>query len=261
MAASAASQRVATPTVLVVEDDYQAAKLLATHITRAGYDVALAQRGDEAVVKATEMNPSAITLDILLPVQDGWDVLAQLKASPRTRDIPVVIVSVLDRQQLGFRLGAVEYLVKPVKRHELMRALGRCMLYGRIPIPPGKVMVVDEDPAELSVVAVALSGRGYQVIEALGGAETIHLARMLRPALVVVNLSAARRHRSELIAMLREDPATAGIPILALTASQAGPRERARTYPRAHAIWYRERSTEETLLQAVTHILQGQEVP
>lgn len=114
-------------TVLVVENDPGTVKLLSLYLTCAGYRVTVACGGEEALRMAMEQRPTAITLDLILPDRDGWEVLTCLKESPLTRDIPVLVVSVLDRQSLAFRLGADEYLVKPVKRATLLYALQRTL--------------------------------------------------------------------------------------------------------------------------------------
>ena len=113
-------------TVLVVEDDPHSAELLTVYLEGAGYRIALARDGAEGLELARRLRPRAVVLDILLPRVDGWDLLARLKADPATADSPVVVVSMLDERGKGLALGAVEYLVKPVGREELLEALERC---------------------------------------------------------------------------------------------------------------------------------------
>lgn len=208
-------------TVLVVEDNPQAAKLLSVYLAQAGYRVLTAENGSHALELAAQCHPMAITLDLLLPDRDGWQVLADLKASPATQDIPVVIVSVLDRQELGFRLGAEDYLVKPVERPKLLQALKRC-------IPGGtrkgrhKVMVVHTDLEELNLLALALAQQNYDVIQALGLEEAASLAHCLHPELVVTHLLAGGMDCFALLTRLKAVPDTAHIPVLALTSGLLG---------------------------------------
>ena len=128
--------------ILVAEDNPQAAHLLRLYLGEAGYEVEVAQNGAEAIEKARVLKPFAITLDVMLPVKDGWQVLQELKSHPETSDIPVIIVSVVDDYQLGFSLGATGYLVKPIDRDQLMELLEGLKLQ------IDKVMVV-EDQEEL----------------------------------------------------------------------------------------------------------------
>ena len=212
----------ANDTVLVVEDNAQAAKLLSLHLIQAGYRVLVAADGAEALRMAAQYRPMAITLDLLLPDLDGWQVLSELKTGEETRDIPVVIVSVLDRQALGFRLGAMDYLVKPVGRADLLRALRRCTPREAQSKLCRKVMVVDTDPDELKLLGVMLAQERYQVIEALGPAEAVSLARCTRPDLLVTNLLAGEMDLFAMLEALKTSPETAHIPVLALTAGAYG---------------------------------------
>lgn len=205
-------------TILVVEDNPQASKLLSLYLIQAGYRVLIAQSGNEALLLAQQYQPMAITLDLLLPDMDGWEVLSELKAMPATHNIPVVIVSVLDRQVLGYRLGASDYLVKPVDRTELLHALRRC-----IPRQGGsevchKVMVVHTDPDELKLLAMVLAQENYEVIQALGPEEAANLAKCVHPDLVVTNLLAGGMDFFGLLEELKSAPETARIPVLVLTA-------------------------------------------
>lgn len=204
-------------TILVVEDNPQAAKLLSLSLTRAGYEVLIAANGITALELAGRCHPKAITLDILLPDRDGWEVLAELKASPCTRDIPVVIVSVLDQPTLGLRLGASGYLVKPVERHALLHALKRCVSRGNEDRACHKVMVVHTDPDELHLLAMIVAQENYEVIQALGLEEAALLAARIHPDLVVTDLLAGEMDYFALLEWLKAAPETTHIPVLALS--------------------------------------------
>lgn len=204
-------------TILVVEDNPQAAKLLSLYLIQAGYRVLIAQCGKQALQMAARCRPMAITLDLLLPDVDGWQVLSELKASADTRRIPVVIISVLDRQALGFRLGALDYLVKPVDRADLLHALRRCTSRGGERGVCRKVMVVDTNPDELNLLGMMLSQENYDVIQALGVAEAVNLAKCAHPDLLVTNLLAGEMDLFGMLEDLKAAPETAHIPVLALT--------------------------------------------
>lgn len=203
-------------TVLIVEDNREAAKLLSMHVAEAGYHGLIAYRGEDALLLAARTQPTAIILDILLPTIDGWEVLAKLKASPATRDLPVIILSVLDRQTLGFQLGALEHLVKPVERLELLRALAKCERARSRRAPEGyRIVVVDDDSSRLDALAHTLYCHGYDVIPALGRAEGVHLTRAAHPDLVVLDLLISRPY-DEVLADLRADRRSPVFPILIL---------------------------------------------
>jgi CheY-like chemotaxis protein len=114
------------PLVLMVEDDPQAAALLSLQLTRGGFRIEQATSKTQAIDKALKLKPSAITLDIRLPEEgEGWKVLAQLKAQPETKEIPVVVVSVVDDPEAAAEAGAVAALVKPVDSEKLVRTLNQ----------------------------------------------------------------------------------------------------------------------------------------
>ena len=107
-------------TVLVVDDDPTAQHIIGTHLARDGYRLLYAGSGQEALDLAREHRPDAITLDIMMPQIDGWTVLHTLKGDPELSDIPVVLVTLNQDRSLGFELGAVAFLTKPVDREELI---------------------------------------------------------------------------------------------------------------------------------------------
>lgn len=240
-------------TVLVVEDNPQAAKLLSLYLIKAGYQTLIAQSGSQALELAVQCRPMAITLDLLLPDIDGWQVLTELKTLPRTRDIPVVIVSVLDRQALGFRLGAADYLVKPVERAELLHALRRCIPREGENGVRRKVMVVHTDPDELNLLAMMLAQEKYEVIQALGKDEAANLAKCAHPDLVVTNLLAGELDFFGLLESLKAASETAHIPVLALTSKIFGSVEQAHEGDRIEFVLLQENELiEERLLAAIT---------
>jgi two-component system sensor histidine kinase/response regulator len=155
------------PLILVVEDDRDASELLTHHLSEAGYAVAHAFDGERSVQMGKELRPSAITLDIMLPEKDGLQVLAELKADPETRDIPVVVVSISQEQSSAFRLGAADYLEKPVDRERLIEAVG-CARAAR-----GRsgtsVLVVHGEPAVVGRLTRTLTTQGFQVLPMEGG--------------------------------------------------------------------------------------------
>jgi CheY-like chemotaxis protein len=126
--------------VLAIDDDPDVIYLLKENLADAGYRVVGAQSGEEGLRKARELTPFAITLDIIMPGADGWQVLHALKADARTRHIPVILLSVVDQKDLGYRLGAADVLLKPFDRDGLAAALAR--------VAPqcGRILVVDDDP-------------------------------------------------------------------------------------------------------------------
>ncbi|WP_019569205.1 ammonium transporter [Thioalkalivibrio sp. ALE11] len=109
--------------VLVVDDDPMARDLIRRFLEREGFRPVVARDGEEALRLAVRLRPRAITLDVMMPGMDGWEVLRQLKAAPETADIPVVMLTMVDEPELGNVLGAADFLTKPIARQELATAL------------------------------------------------------------------------------------------------------------------------------------------
>ncbi|HEV2414598.1 MAG TPA: response regulator [Candidatus Dormibacteraeota bacterium] len=205
--------------VLVVEDDPAAAELLTRQLIRAGYRTEVARTGKQALERALALKPAAITLDIILPEVDGWEVMTQLKSDERTSGIPIVVVSVVDNPELGLALGAIDYFVKPVDAELLIHRLNEFGLKEE----PGKdeirVLVVDDEPANRMWLAKALEPAGFTVLPAAGGREAIEMARSEKPDFVLLDLMMPEVTGFDVVEALRADAATREVPILVLTAA------------------------------------------
>lgn len=164
------------PLILVVEDDPQSSDLLKSYLTQEGYTVTTACNGNEALDKAKELIPMVIILDITLPGENSWKVVAKLKEMPETKDIPVIVVSIPEEKERGFSLGAVDYLVKPINKEELIRTLKRHGLTARPEGSPIRILVIDDEPKTVELIATFLDTEGYCVRKAYGGQEGIDLA-------------------------------------------------------------------------------------
>ena len=205
------------PVVLVIEDDASAAKLLSIHLMEAGFNVEVANDGEAGFEKAQALQPAIITLDILMPGLDGWDLLARLKADQRTAPIPVVIVSIVDERGRGFALGAAEYLVKPVQPEELISAVRRVAQLKVSGHRKATILAIDDDPIVLELMDAALSPEGFAVLKAGGGVEGLRLAQERVPDLIVLDLLMPDVDGFEVLDELKHNSITADIPIVILT--------------------------------------------
>jgi CheY-like chemotaxis protein len=206
------------PLVLVVEDNPQASELLARHLDGGGFRMEIARTGTEALSKARELKPAAITLDILLPEIDGWEVLTRLKQDEATRNIPVVVVSVVDNPGLGRALGALDYFVKPVDRQALLSRLGRYTFTTKVGQEEIRILLVDDEPANLELLESTLQPAGFTVLRAAGGQEGVDMARARKPHLILLDLLMPNVTGFDVVAALRSDESTRAIPIMVLTA-------------------------------------------
>jgi CheY-like chemotaxis protein len=208
------------PLALVVEDSEQATELLRMYIESAGYRVEIARNGIDAVDMAKRLHPSVITLDLLLPLKDGWQVMKELKRHPLCKHIPVIVVSIIDEKNLGFSLGAVDYFVKPVNREDLVAALDKVHLVAR---PDGRkptILVIDDDRAATDLVQVILQNEGYNVLKSFSGREGVEIAARERPDLVLLDLIMPETSGFNVAYQLKQIPATRSIPIIILTSME-----------------------------------------
>ena len=208
----------AGPLVLVVEDNMQAAELLVRQLHGGGYRTEVALSGIAALAKARELQPDAITLDILLPGLDGWDVLARLKHDEATRDIPVVVVSVVDEPEVGRALGAIDYFVKPIDPKALLARLAQYTFARNGASGGTRILVVDDERANLLWLEQVLKPAGFTVSSAHGGREAIDLARSERPHLILLDLVMPDVSGFDVVKALHADERTQAIPIMILTA-------------------------------------------
>jgi signal transduction histidine kinase/DNA-binding response OmpR family regulator len=206
--------------VLIVEDDPAAAELLARQIARGGFRTKVARTGTEALTMVNELKPDAITIDVLLPDMDGWEILKRLKEDRVTSGIPTILVSVVDNRELGAALGANDYFVKPVDAKELVKRLGTFDLKNKAGGRPTRILIVDDQPANREWLKHVLEPAGFKVIIAKGGREGIELARSRQPDLVMLDLVMPDVDGFEVVEALGENALTNQIPIMILTAKQ-----------------------------------------
>ncbi|MBI4589424.1 MAG: response regulator, partial [Candidatus Rokubacteria bacterium] len=211
-------EEMGRPLVLVVEDDPKTVELLRFSLSREGFRVEEAPDGEQALAKARALQPFLVTLDILLPKKDGWEVLKELKGDPTTRDIPVLIVSIVDERERGFSLGAVDYILKPFDRDDFLRRLGRHSFTTKVQVQPVKILIIDDDPLAVEMLAGMLEPQGFGILKAYGGQDGLEVATEHLPDLIVLDLLMPGVSGFEVAQRLKERPQTKEIPIFVVTA-------------------------------------------
>ncbi len=227
---------VGTRTALVVESDFKSAQLIRVQLEAEGFRVLHAETGEKGLKLAEEQPLSLITLDILLPNMDGWEFLSRIKQRASLKRIPVVIISILADRNQGFALGASAIMQKPISRQELAESLADL---GLSPPPNGKplrVLVVDDDPKAIELIAIHLTSMGNTVLRAHGGLEAIETARREIPDLIVLDLMMPDASGFDVVDALREPSGASRIPIVVVTAQEITQAERARLNGRVSAI-------------------------
>lgn len=205
------------PLILAIDDDPDVVYMLQEDLGDAGYQVIGAMSGEEGMQKALELRPVAITLDIMMPQKDGWQVLHELKTNPQTRDIPVIMLSIVDKKALGYQLGAADYLVKPLDGQEVLQALHR-LSDANGGKHPQKLLVVDDDPNVSDMARQLLEGEDIEITSAADGLEALEMIAQNKPDAILLDLMMPRLDGFGVIERLNENPDLADIPVIVLTA-------------------------------------------
>lgn len=212
---------------LMVEDDPKSAELVRLQLEGEGFTVLHSTTAEAAMVLAVQQPLTLITLDIMLPDMDGWEFLARIKQVPALMRVPVLIISIVAERNKGFALGASAILQKPMSRQDLSDSLAGL---GLLPVAGGralKVLVIDDDPDAVELVAVRIEGIASEVVRAYSGAEGVAAARRELPDVIVLDLMMPEMSGFNVVDSLSGDAATAGIPVLIVTARQVTADERA----------------------------------
>ena len=204
-------------TVLVVDDDPTVLSLLAKTLEKESYRVISARNGIEALALAREHRPQAITLDVLMPQMDGWRTLQELKADVELRDIPVIMVTVLNERGMAIPLGAADFMTKPVDRQRLAAIL-RNYCADR---SSASILVVEDDLPTLETLSRSLASMGYTANAALNGRSGLDwLANYPTPDLILLDLMMPEMDGFEFLRELRQRPAFADVPVIVVTAKE-----------------------------------------
>lgn len=210
------------PLILAIDDDPAVLDILTRNLTREGYAVRTATNGEEGVALARTLQPRLITLDVMMPSMDGWSVLTALKADPTTFGIPVVMISIVEERQLGFALGAAEYLTKPIDRNRLMDILAK---YAGSEVRQ-TALVVDDLPDNRTLLAALLEREGWNVLQADNGRTALQTVDHQQPSLILLDLMMPVMDGFEFLRELRQREDGRLIPVVVVTAKDLSTEEK-----------------------------------
>jgi PAS domain S-box-containing protein len=200
--------------VLVVDSSQECTHLLERYLVGHGYEVLQAHTTEEAWDRALEHAPDVITLDVMVDDGAGFELLQRLKGHEKTRDIPVVVLSIVCDEGKSHRFGATDYLEKPIDRDRLLAIIDG--LVGSIATP--KVLVVDDDRSIVDVMCRTLESRGLSPLAAYDGEQALEVVRTSRPDLILLDLKMPVMDGYDVLAALKADDATRDIPVVVMTA-------------------------------------------
>ncbi len=238
------------PGVLVIDDEPEAAAMISNYLSREGYAVMTATSGKEGVRLARKHRPFAITLDIIMPDMDGWEVLQALKQHPETKDIPVIVVSISHDRETGMALGAVGFITKPVNQARLMAEIRS------IDGPtPHAVLIVDDDAIDRQEMARMVAEEGMDAIVAENGAQCMERLKEALPDVMVLDLMMPEVDGFEVLRRVRSDPDVQAVPVIVVTAKDLTDEDRAQLSGNVFSVLTKSDTTSRTLLEELKRLL------
>jgi len=238
--------------VLCVDDNEGVITLFRRYLSKQGYRVIGLTDSTAAVENARQLKPFAITLDVMMPNRDGWQVIQELKTDPDTRRIPVIMCTIVSDQEYGLSLGASDYLIKPILEKNLVAALERLHREGG----PRRVLLVGEQPEDRNLLRRMIeSNDRYEVVEAGGGREAITLVRQVRPQIIILDL-VAQDDGFDFLEAVKADESTRSIPIIVVAAKDLPQEERNTLNRRVEALLQKGLFEQQELLADVAAALE-----
>jgi len=237
-------------TILAVDDDPKILSLISGALTKGGYNCITAGSGREALDLAKTHKPAAITLDILMPDMDGWEVLSELKKDLATKEIPVIIVSVSHDRATGFALGAVGYVTKPIGKETLLTQIKQ--LFTTL---PSRVLVVDDSPLDREHTSDILEAQGIEVTTAENGRTCMDMLIRETPDLVVLDLVMPEMDGFKVLKLIRDTPDTRHLPVIVVSAKDLSQEEKQLLESQVSAVLTKGISPESALVEKINQIL------
>jgi CheY-like chemotaxis protein len=243
--------------VLVIDDDPTQRDLIQRFLRKEGFCVRTAARGEAGLRLARQLKPVAITLDVMMPGMDGWSVLLALKADRELRDIPVIMLTMVDDPDRGFALGAADFATKPVDRARLSQLLKKYTC----PRPPCPVLLVEDDRSTREVTRAILEKEGWRVTEAENGRVGLECMALERPRLILLDLMMPEMDGFEFVARVHEKIEWRLIPIIVLTAYDLSNEDRQRLNGYVETVIQKAGDSRETLLGQLRDFLEDYTSP
>ncbi len=234
-------------TVLVVDDDSDIHEFLHRSLAKAGFQVVSVVSGQECLRLAEELHPDLITLDVMMPGMDGWATLTALKDNPVLADIPVIMLTMVEDQNLGYALGAADYLTKPIDRDRLLAVLQKYQAQKS----SGLVLVVEDDTASREMLCRLLEREGWQVQAAENGRFALKSLQANQPSLILLDLMMPEMDGFGFIQELQKQPQWQSIPVVVITAKDLTLLDRQQLSDRVQSIHQKGGYDQQTLLKEI----------
>jgi len=241
------------PTVLVIDDDPTVHDLVQRFLNKEGLNMIAARSGEEGLRLAKEVHPAAITLDVLMPGMDGWAVLTELKADPVLSEIPVIMLTIMDEKQMGYALGAADYLTKPIDWDRLAAVLERY----ECARPPCPLLVVEDDPVMRDMLRRRLEKEDWTVIEAENGRVALERMAEQKPELILLDLMMPEMDGFQFLDEIRRRKDWHAIPVIVVTAKELSAQDRQRLNGSVEKILLKGAYSREELIRQVRDLVKA----
>ena len=248
----ASEQERDAPVILSIDDDEQVIQLYERYLTSQGYQVIALTEPKQAVQRVKELKPHAVTLDIMMPGYDGWQVLQDLRSDAETQKTPIIICSIVEDTAKGYALGATDYLLKPIIQDDLINALGRLDTGGMI----REVLVIDDDEDDLRLLEKLLTEtKKYEPVLAHGGLAGWNRLESTPPHVVILDLFMPEMDGFQIVEKMQEKPELKDIPIIIISGGDLTSTQKEKLNELNHHLIQKGTLDAEGLLAALDHTL------
>jgi CheY-like chemotaxis protein len=238
--------------VLIIDDEADSRLMLTHYVEEYGCNVIATHSPASALKLARELRPGLITLDLMMPEMNGWEVLRQLKADPDLAEIPVVIVSIIAEDSRASLLGAIDLLQKPLDRDTLFTVLRRNIGVGR-----ARIMVVEDDADSRELLASMLAEHASELRTASNGQEALGVLRTFEPDLLITDLLMPVMDGMTFLEIFRSTPRFQHVPVIVVTAKELTTDEMERLSRHTAAVLQKGNALEPDLRRVIGSVLES----
>jgi CheY-like chemotaxis protein len=203
--------------ILVVDDEKDIREIIKIALSDAGFEVVEAGDGKTAIEMAKSQKPDLITMDIIMPNLDGFEAAKIIKENPETKNIPIIILSVMAQDKDKYIQGITDYISKPFRTDELVIKIRQTIEKMGVATQLKNILVVDDDPDVIDIISLSLKDRDFIITGASNGVEALEKLKICIPNIIIADINMPRMDGFELIKNLKKEPKYANIPIIVLT--------------------------------------------
>ena len=251
---SAAKGDAYKPLVLIVDDELSSRELLASYLS-SEYRIAMAESGAEALEKVKQLRPDAVTLDVLMEKGDGLETLVALRNQADTATMPVIILSIVDKKNVGFALGATDYLIKPIRKPQLLETMHKHV--SPRADDDSVILLVDDDPKCLELLEDTLRSAGYETQSVQSGARALEVLSSKIVSAVLLDLLMPGMDGFQVISHIRQQATLRELPIFVMTAKTLTEEDLAILRKETQACFQKGGSWHQQLIDEISRVIQG----